>query len=244
VTSTRDALVAILEAVRTGDLEVPAAIDRLGRWPYEDTGFARFPEVVYCPGKTPEQVAIAVERLAAEHDVVLATRATAEQAAAATQLTPDARFRPEARAIVVDRRTAPPSVPGVAVVSAGTSDAPVAAEAALTADLLGCVVDRTDDVGVAGLHRLLDRLPALQSARAVVVVAGMEGALPGVVAGLIEAPVIAVPTSVGYGTHLGGLAPLLTMLNSCATGLAVVNVDNGFAGGYMAALIARRAGGA
>jgi NCAIR mutase (PurE)-related protein len=250
VSTTRETLTAILAAVRDGDMEVPAAMERLGRWPYEDTGFARldhhralrggFPEVVYCPGKSAEQVAIAVARLAAEHGVVLATRATPEQAAAAAEETPDAEYRLEARAIVVDRRGRPPAVPGVLVVSAGTSDGQVAAEAALTAELLGCIVERTDDVGVAGLHRLLERLPQLQAARVVVVVAGMEGALPGVVAGLIEAPVIAVPTSVGYGTHLGGLAPLFTMLNSCATGLAVVNIDNGYAAGHMAALIARQ----
>jgi len=155
---------------------------------------------------------------------------------------PDARYHPEARAVVVDRRPPGPRYPGVVVVSAGTADRPVAEEAVLTADLMDCQVTHIYDVGVAGLHRLLTALPHLDRARAVVAVAGMEGALPSVLAGLVACPVIAVPTSVGYGAHLGGLAPLLTMLNACAPGVAVVNIDNGFGAGYLAGLIARAGG--
>jgi hypothetical protein len=152
---------------------------------------------------------------------------------------PDAVYHAVARAITLDRSKALPQ-PGVAVCCAGTSDVPVADEAAVTAELMGSSVDRLYDVGVAGLHRLLDRMSVLRSARSIVVVAGMEGALPSVVAGLVPAPVIAVPTSVGYGASFRGLAPLLAMLNSCAAGVAVVNIDNGFGAGYLAAVINRQ----
>jgi hypothetical protein len=152
---------------------------------------------------------------------------------------PDARYHAEARLISLERSRAP-RWPGVAVLCAGTADLPVAEEAAVTAEVMGSQADRFYDVGVAGIHRLLDKLEAIRSARALVVVAGMEGALPSVVAGLVSAPVIAVPTSVGYGASFGGLAPLLTMLNSCAAGVAVVNIDNGFGAGYLAAVINRQ----
>ena len=172
-------------------------------------------------------------------DRLLVTRATPKMAKAVVVASPDAVYNETARTIAVDRRQEPGRVPGVLVVSAGTSDLPVACEAAVTAELMDCEVEQATDIGVAGLHRLLDSLPSLRKARVVVAVAGMEGALPSVVGGLVQAPVIAVPTSVGYGASYGGLAALLAMLNSCAEGVGVVNIDNGFGAGYLAALINR-----
>lgn len=244
-----DGLRRLLEEVGAGRLAVGDALESLKAWPSEDMSFARldhhralrkgFPEVVYCPGKTGAQVAAVLGRLADEHGVALATRADADQARAARHQVPDAVYHPSARCLVVDRRGEGEgsSGPGVTVVSAGTADAPVAEEAALTAGIIGSRVTRLDDVGVAGVHRLMSNLDALRQSSAVVVVAGMDGALPGVVAGLIAVPVIAVPTSVGYGASLGGIGPLLTMLCACAPGVAVVNIDNGFGAGYMAAQI-------
>ena len=195
-----------------------------------------FPEVVLGEGKSAEQVAAIAERLAAQSDRLLITRVDVDSYRAVKERLPDARYHADARAITVDRG-GEPRWPGVAVLCAGTSDLAVAEEAAVTAEVMGTQVDRFYDVGVAGIHRLLDKLEPMRSARALVVVAGMEGALPSVVAGLVAAPVIAVPTSVGYGASFGGLAPLLAMLNSCAAGVAVVNIDNGFGAGYMAAVI-------
>jgi NCAIR mutase (PurE)-related protein len=183
---------------------------------------------------------VIVERLAARSDVVLATRATPETFAAVRERVGDAQYHEPARAITVQRGAPRPRVEGVAVVSAGTADLPVAEEAVITAEMMGHAVDRIYDVGVAGLHRLLAQLERLRRARVVVVVAGMEGALPSVVAGLLDVPVIAVPTSVGYGASFGGISALLTMLNSCASGIAVVNIDNGFGAGTLAAMINRR----
>ncbi len=238
---------ALLADVARGRLSVEAALERLHAWPYEALEFAvidhhrelrwGFPEVVYCEGKTPEQVAEIVARLAARHARLLGTRATREQYEAARARVADLAYHETARALWLDREPDHPRRPGVIVVAAGTSDLPVAEEAALTLHLMGHEAHRIYDVGVAGLHRLVPHIPALRRANAIVVVAGMEGALPSVVAGLVDAPVIAVPTSVGYGAHFGGLAPLLAMLNSCATGVAVVNIDNGFGAGYLAATI-------
>ena len=191
-------------------------------------------------GKTPEQIALIAERLVARSDSLLITRADVEAYRAVKEKVPDASYSAAARAITLDRAKAS-KLPGVAVCCAGTSDLPVAEEAAVTAELAGSAVERMYDVGVAGIHRLLDKMPALRSANALVVVAGMEGALPSVVAGLVAAPVIAVPTSIGYGASFNGLAPLLSMLNSCAPGVAVVNIDNGFGAGYLAAVINRQA---
>jgi NCAIR mutase (PurE)-related protein len=228
---------------------VDAALERLRDLPYEDLGFASldhhralrkgFPEVVLGEGKTAEQVAAIAERLAARSDRLLVTRADVEMYQAVKERVPDAAYQASARAVTLDR-SGEPRRPGVAVCCAGTSDVPVAEEAAVTAELMGSVVDRMFDVGVAGLHRLLDKLERLRAAKALVVVAGMEGALPSVVAGLVSAPVIAVPTSIGYGASFRGLAPLLAMLNACAAGVAVVNIDNGFGAGFAAALINRR----
>jgi NCAIR mutase (PurE)-related protein len=243
----------LLEAVQQGDMAVEEAVQALRSPLYADLGFARpdlhralrkgFPEVIFGPGKTPHQAAAIAQRLAERSDRLLITRATPQQFQAVLEVLPDAQWNETARAIVVDRRREVTPIPGVAVVCAGTADVPVAEEAALTASLMDCQVERFYDVGVAGIHRLLDVLPALHRSRALVVVAGMEGALPSVVGGLVPGPVIAVPTSVGYGASFRGLAALLAMLNSCAPGVAVVNIDNGFGAGYLAALIARLAAG-
>ncbi len=243
----------LLEAIRDGYLPVDDALERLRHLPYEDLGFASldhhralrkgFPEVVLGEGKTSEQVAAIAERLVANSDRLLITRAGIDMYRAVKERLPDAVYHVLARIVTLDRSNEPHR-PGVAVCCAGTSDVPVAEEAAVTAELMGSAVDRMFDVGVAGLHRLLDKLERLRAAKALVVVAGMEGALPSVVAGLVSAPVIAVPTSVGYGASFRGLAPLLAMLNACAAGVAVVNIDNGFGAGYLAAVINRQSWGA
>jgi NCAIR mutase (PurE)-related protein len=227
---------------------VDDALASLRSLPYEDLGFAKldhhrelregFPEVVLGLGKTPAQVAAIAERISARSGRVLITRVSAEHFAAVAALVPDAVYHADARLITVERERAP-RYPGVMVLCAGTADLPVAEEAAITAEMMGNAVERHYDVGVAGIHRLLDRVERLRRASVLVVVAGMEGALPSVVAGLVSTPVIAVPTSIGYGASFGGLAALLGMLNSCAAGVAVVNIDNGFGAGYMAALINR-----
>lgn len=241
-----DKLRDLLNSIRDGGVSVDDALTRLKGLPYEDVGFAAidhhralrrgFPEVVYGEGKTPEQIAAIGEKLAAQNGRLLVTRIGVEAYQALKERVPGALYNASARAAYLESE-AREKLPGVAVCSAGTSDQPVAEEAYVTAELMGCAVERLYDVGVAGIHRLLDRLDVLQSANAIVVVAGMEGALPSVVAGLVSAPVIAVPTSVGYGASLQGLAPLLAMLNSCSPGVSVVNIDNGFGAGYMAAVI-------
>ena len=228
-------------------------MSRLAALPYEDLEFAKldhhrelrkgFPEVVYGLGKTPEQVATIAESILRHSDRLLVTKTGPESYAAVRERVADAVYDPTAQTITVDRRVDAEPVPGVVVASGGTSDLPVVAEAAVTAEIMGCQVERISDVGVAGIHRLLDHLPALRRARVVVAVAGMEGALPSVVGGLVAAPVIAVPTSVGYGASYDGLAALLAMLNSCAPGVAVVNIDNGFGAGYLAAQICLQAAG-
>lgn len=220
----------------------------VGDLSYQDLGFAKvdhhravrkgFPEVVFGQGKTPTQIAKIASALLERSDRLLVTKTTREAWDAVRGMIPDASFDDTARAIIVDRREACDSVSGVTVASAGTSDLPIAEEAAVTAELMGCRVERVVDVGVAGIHRLFAEMPRIGGARVVVVVAGMEGALPSVVGGLVRAPVIAVPTSVGYGASFNGLAALLTMLNSCAPGVSVVNIDNGFGGGYLAGMMA------
>jgi len=188
-------------------------------------------------GKTVEQIAGIAERLISHADRLLVTSASEDAYRAVLKVIPDAEYHSAARAITVKRVQGEVLQPGIAVVTGGTADIPVAEEAAVTAEIMGNRVDKIFDVGVAGLHRLLDKLPRLRDSRVLVVVAGMEGALPSVVGGLVGVPIIAVPTSVGYGASFNGLAPLLTMLNSCAPGVAVVNIDNGFGAGYMAGLI-------
>jgi len=243
----------LLESVRSGGMDVDEAVSRLRRLPFESIGFATvdhhralrcgFPEVVFCPGKTTEQVREIFGRLAAAGQNVLATRADREAYEAVAADLPDARYHDLARAITLRQAAAREPIGHIAVISAGTSDLPIAEEARVTAEIMDQRVTCHYDVGVAGIHRLLAHGEELQSASALVVVAGMEGALASVVGGLVGAPVIAVPTSVGYGASFGGLAALLAMLNSCASNVSVVNIDNGFAGGYIASLINRRAAG-
>jgi hypothetical protein len=199
-----------------------------------------FPEAVFGEGKTPAELVAVARTVVEAHGRLLATRVRPEGAAALLEAFPDATLHERARTVSLDRRAdPPPAVGGVLVVSAGTSDAPVAEEAAVTARMCGARVETLADVGVAGLHRLLASSGRLRAARVVVVVAGMEGALPSVVGGLVDRPVIAVPTSVGYGASFGGVAALLAMMNSCAAGVTVVNIDNGFGAGYAAALANR-----
>jgi NCAIR mutase (PurE)-related protein len=235
--------------VRTGKLSPDDAVDRLRHLPFEDLGFAKvdhhrvlragMPEVILGEGKTPEQVAGIFSRLAKHHGNILATRASAQQFAAVKRKVRSAEYRELARAIVLQRDKTKHGKGTIAVVSAGTSDIPVAEEAVVTAELMGNEVAHLYDVGVAGIHRLLANREALTKARVVIVCAGMEGALPSVVGGLVGVPVIAVPTSVGYGASFEGLAALLGMLNSCASNVSVVNIDNGFGAGYVASLINR-----
>ena len=237
----------VLERLAAGALSVKEALEALRAMSFEDLGFAKvdhhravrcgFPEVIFCAGKTPEQVQAVASRLLAAGGPVLATRADPEVARALEELDPRTVYHEAARAVVIEPEPRRQRVGMVAVLSAGTADIPVAEEARVTADLTGAEVHPFYDVGVAGLHRLLRYQEQLQQANVLVVVAGMEGALASVVGGLVEAPVIAVPTSVGYGASFQGLAPLLTMLNSCAAGVAVVNIDNGFGAGYLAGLI-------
>lgn len=242
---------ALLEAVRTGDTPVDEAMSRLHDLPYEDLGFAKldhhrslrngFPEVIFCEGKATEHTVAIACRLRERSAKVLATRAKPEVAEALKSALPESVYHPQARIVVVPGANpagSPKPVRGtVLVVSAGTADVPVAEEAAITAGEMGSPVERLYDVGVAGLHRLLDKKDQLFAASVVIVVAGMEGALASVVGGLVSRPVVAVPTSVGYGASFQGLSALLTMLNSCASGVAVMNIDNGFGAGYFAHLI-------
>ena len=236
-----------MQKLKDDGLSVDDAISQLRVLPYEDLGFAKvdhhrairkgFPEVIFGEGKSPEQVASIAESLTQRSDRLLVTRASPEVYSVVRRSVPDAAYDDTARTVVVDRREDRKLVQGVLVACAGTADLPVACEAAVTAELMDCEVERLFDVGISGVHRLLDHLPSLQKARVIVTVAGMEGALPSVIGGLVSAPVIAVPTSVGYGASFEGLAALLAMLNSCAPGIGVVNIDNGFGAGYLAALI-------
>ena len=239
----------LFQQVQSGKLSPDEAVDRLRHLPFEDLGFAKvdhhrtlragMPEVVFGQGKTPAQVAGIFARLAKHGTNVLATRATKQQFSAVKKAVRGAKYEPRARAIVLrqDRKRYGRGL--ITVISAGTSDLPVAEEAVVTAELMGNEVERLYDVGVAGIHRLLAHRPAIAKSRVIVVCAGMEGALPSVVGGLVGVPVIAVPTSIGYGAAFQGMAALLGMMNSCASNVSVVNIDNGFGGGYVASLINR-----
>jgi hypothetical protein len=240
----------LLRQVKEGRLTVAEAVEKLRELPFEDLGFAKidhhralrtgFPEVIYCAGKTRDQVVEIARRIVAHHHVALATRCSADVYEAAKEAFGQVAWHERARVLVIGRPPKPsPRAKPIAVVTAGTADVPVAEEAAVTAETMGCRVERIYDVGVAGLHRLLRYAGKLQEARAIIVVAGMEGALASVVGGLVSSPVVAVPTSVGYGASFEGLSALLTMLNSCAAGVVVVNIDNGFGAGYFAALLVR-----
>ena len=238
---------ALLEQVHSGGLTVDRAVDQLRELPFRDLGETVLdshrelrrghPEVIYCAGKTVAQVRTIVTAMLEGGGDILATRATADMAAAVAELHPAARYNPVGQTIAIQRRARPSTESWIAIVTAGTSDQPVAEEAAETARLFGNRVERINDVGVAGLHRLLARLDVIRGARVVIVVAGMEGALASVVAGLVARPVIAVPTSVGYGASFSGLSALLGMLTSCAGGVGVVNIDNGYGAACLASLI-------
>jgi hypothetical protein len=237
----------LLNEVRDGRTPVTDAIARLKDLPFEDLGFAKLdhhralrtgmPEVIFAAGKTPAQVATIFARMAQAGGNVLATRASDEMAASVLAVAPDAVHHPTARCITLSQTPAPAGKGTIGVVCAGTSDLPVAEEAAVTARLMGNTVELIADVGVAGIHRLLAQKTSLQSARVLIVCAGMEGALPTVVGGLVHAPVLAVPTSVGYGASFGGVAALLGMLNTCSPNVSVVNIDNGFGAACIASLI-------
>jgi len=262
-----EGLLKILEAVERGEMTADGAAEKLRTLPFkafegfEDLGFAKvdhhrslrrgFPEVIFGPGKSPSQIAALATRLAERGQIVLVTKTNEEAFRAVADAHPEAVWHQNASAITVGRPTEATEateateerVGKASVLSAGTSDIPVAEEAALTAELMGASVGRLYDVGVAGLHRLLEHIDVLASADVLVVVAGMDGALPSVVSGLTRAPVIAVPTSVGYGASFSGLSALLAMLNGCSPGVAVVNIDNGFGGGYLAGLLCRTSSG-
>jgi NCAIR mutase (PurE)-related protein len=239
----------LLEDVREGRLDVEEGLGRLRAWPFHDLGHTRIDtqremrcgqaEVVYGEGKTPDQLVEIARAILGHHGRLLVTRVQPEAGARLAKEIPGAVHRPSSRTVVVGPESASTGEGLVLVVSAGTSDLPVAEEAAVVARHMGARVRELHDVGVAGIHRLLAHTEELREARALVVVAGMEGALPSVVGGLVDRPVIAVPTSVGYGASFGGLAALLAMLNSCAAGVGVVNIDNGFGAGYLAAMINR-----
>jgi hypothetical protein len=253
VAVTKQEIIALLERFRKGEVPLEKVVHVFQRAPVLDMGFAQldlhrtlrkgFPEVVYGAGKTPAQVAAIVTELASRERCVLVTRVGLEHARLIRRKFPKAVWHEQARCVTLEQKPGKKRPGVIAVLCAGTSDLPVAEEAAVTADIMGNQVTRYYDVGVAGLHRLLKPLEELQKANVLIVVAGMEGALPSVVAGLVSRPIIAVPTSVGYGANLGGLTPLFGMLNSCSSGVTVVNIDNGFGAGYAASQINALAAG-
>ena len=244
---TADEIKRILQRVRRGRISPDEAMRRLRTLPYDDLGFAKvdnhrslrrgFPEIIFGEGKSVPQIVAIMKKVRASRQPVLVTRVAPPVARSIRTRFPGARYHAAARVITLMPRTARKGRPGVLVLAAGTADLPVAEEAVVTAEALGNIVDRVYDVGIAGLHRLLDQWPRLLEARVIIAVAGMEGALPSIVASLVDVPVIGVPTSVGYGTGVKGVAALIGMLNSCASGLLVVNIDNGFGAGYAASVI-------
>ena len=243
----KNSLRRLLESLREGMVDVDQALEQLKGLPYDDIGFAKldthrdlrrgFPEVVFCMGKTAAQVSEIMTALGRGERLVMATKATADLYAAVKERCPEAVYYEAAQIILSGPMPDPRTEKNIAVVSAGTSDMPIAEEAAVTAESMGNPVERLYDIGVAGIHRLLHNKEKLFAANVIIVVAGMEGALASVVGGMVSSPVIAVPTSVGYGASFNGLAPLLSMLNCCAPGVVVVNIDNGFGAGYSAAVI-------
>jgi pyridinium-3,5-biscarboxylic acid mononucleotide synthase len=245
----QDQLRMLLEQVREGAVDVDAAVDRMRHLPFEDLGFAKvdhhralrhgMPEVIFGKGKTPDQICLIAATVLSQSRNLLVTRADATAAARLQNEFPEAEYFPLSGAVRVWRDRTLHGKGKMAVVCAGTSDIPVAEEAQITAEVMGNEVDVIHDIGVAGIHRLMQNRQRLMDARVIIVVAGMEGALPSVVGGMVAAPVIAVPTSVGYGASFNGLAALLGMLNSCASNVTVVNIDNGFGAGYSASLINR-----
>ena len=243
----REKVERLLEDVKAGKIEVADALRALRSLPYEDLGFATidthrdlrkgFPEVILCKGKTTAQIAQIVERLSSGTQCIMATKANREAYEAIRSVRTDAIYHESAGMVLIGRRKGKAAKNRILVLSAGTADLPIAEEAAVTAEAMGNTVERLYDVGVAGVHRLLGNREKLFQANVIVVVAGMEGALASIVGGLVDKPVVAVPTSVGYGASFNGLAALLTMLNCCAPGVVVVNIDNGFGAGYFASVI-------
>jgi len=239
----------LLEDVKSGQSSIEEALEVLKNFPYTDLGFARidhhremrtgYPEIIYCAGKSVDQVKEIFRVMAIRESNIIGTRANQEMYNAVKAVLPDAVFFEEARIIALQIKKPVPPESMIAVITAGTSDIPVAEEAAVTAELLGNNVLRIYDAGVAGIHRLVDKLPEIRKCRVVVVIAGMEGALASVVGGLVDKPVIAVPTSIGYGANFGGISALLAMLTSCSTGVTVVNIDNGFGAAFSASMINR-----
>lgn len=243
-------LIELLTQVKEGRRDIQDALEDLKVLPFQDLGYAKvdhhrgirngYPEVIYCEGKAPSHVLGIIENMVEKGSNVLATRADLELWEVISGIYLQAEYHKLARIITIKQNPIPVSDATILVMTAGTSDISVAEEAAITAEMLGSKVTRLYDVGVAGIHRLLAHMPLLQEASVIVTVAGMEGALASVVGGLVDIPVIAVPTSIGYGANFGGLSALLTMLNSCASGIGVVNIDNGFGGGYLASTIVRQ----
>ncbi len=243
----QDDLLRLLEEVKNGRIKTDEALGMLKEFTVKDLGFARldthrelrtgYPEVIFGQGKTPDQVKAIIQYMSTRNNNILATRVTEEMFHAVRDVCPDAVYHPQARAITVKKTDMKAPDTFIAIIAAGTSDLPVAEEAAVTAEIFGNKVERVIDVGVAGIHRLYDKIDLIRKARVNVVVAGMEGALPSIVGGLVDKPVIAVPTSVGYGANFGGLSALLGMLTSCASGVCVVNIDNGFGAGFLASMI-------
>ncbi|XTR37725.1 nickel pincer cofactor biosynthesis protein LarB [Paraclostridium tenue] len=238
----------LLEEVKNGDIDIDLAIDKLKDLPYEDIGYANidhhrqirngYPEVIYCEGKSDEHILGIIKRMKEKGSNILGTRCRKDTYEKVKNVYPNCEYEELSRILKIQNKPIKNVGKGkIVVVTGGTSDIPVADEAYYTAKFLGNEVERVYDVGVAGIHRLLNKMSILKSARVLIVVAGMEGALPSVVGGLVDVPVIAVPTSVGYGANFGGISALLTMLNSCASGISVVNIDNGFGAGYLAATI-------
>ena len=237
----------LLEGVKQGRVKVEDALEKLKDLPYTDLGYAKidnhrelrvgYPEVIYCSGKSNEQLKEIVAFMLTKDVNIMGTRASEEAYLAVKEIYPEAEYNYAAKIISIKKNEVTKSSGYIAVVTGGTSDIPVAEEAAITAEFFGSNVERVYDVGVAGIHRLLDQVHLLRGAKVLVVIAGMEGALASVVGGLVDKPVIGVPTSVGYGANFGGLSALLTMLNSCSSGVSVVNIDNGFGAGYLANMI-------
>jgi NCAIR mutase (PurE)-related protein len=237
----------LLEKVKDNEIEVEAAMGMIEDLPYKELGFAKidnhreirvgYPEVIYCGGKTPEQVKSIIQFMLTRDNNILATRADETIYEAVKTICAEAQYNPMGRTITIRKREEPLTDSYIAIISAGTSDMPVVEEAAETAMILGNRVEKIVDVGVAGIHRLFAKLDIIRGAKVIIVIAGMEGALASVIGGLVDKPIIAVPTSVGYGANFGGLSALLSMLNSCASGVSVVNIDNGFGAAYNASII-------
>lgn len=247
---TENAIQALLQEVKNGNIEIESALAQLKQLPFEDLEYAKvdhhreirtgYPEVIFCPGKSIDQIRGIVQCLLARGVNIMASRAERFVYEGIKDLAENMEYYPEARTIFIEQQVIEKSTARVLVVTGGTSDIPVAEEAVVTAEKLGCTVERLYDVGVAGIHRLLTNKHRLDSVQVIIAVAGMEGALASVVGGLTDKPVIAVPTSIGYGANFGGLAALLAMLNSCASGVGVVNIDNGFGAGFLASTIVRQ----